>query len=185
MKKNLFAILGILAVLGTMLLSAAALADTAWNEEPAVLEFRKKSFEGGQMLPVYSGPGYEYLRPTGYAKVSTNDTIWMAGRKGNWALVMYQKNSGGFRTGWIDASKLQYKLGGRSVHLTNRYAKTRRACQLTDDPKNRSYTLTKLQSGESVTYLASYYDHIEWAYIEVWAGTPVCGFVPMEDIELR
>ena len=184
MRRKRLAAAGVLLVLAC-LFAAAALADAASYGDSVVLEFKKKSFVGGQMLPVYSGPGYEYLRPTGYAKVSTNDTIWMAGRKGSWALVMYGKSKGGFRTGWIDASKLQYTLGGRSVHLTNRPATITAACDLTDDPKNRSYTLTSLSRGESVTYLASYYDHIQWAYIEVWAGTPICGFVPMENIEIR
>ena len=182
-KARLLAIFALL--LFAVLLSAAAFADAADSYGTPELEFKKKSFVGGQMLPVYSGPGYEYPRPTGYAKVSTNDTIWMAGRKGSWALVMYQKSKGGFRVGWIDASKLQYTLGGRSVHLTNRSAKIMTACDLTDDPKNRSYTLAKLTSGESVTFLASYYDHIQWAYIEVWADAPICGFVPMSNIDIR
>ena len=184
MRMKRLAAVGVLLILACVFL-AGALADAADNTDSAVLEFKKKSFVGGQMLPVYSGPGYEYPRPTGYAKVSTNGTIWMAGRKGSWALVMYGKNKGGFRTGWIDASKLQYHLGGWPVHLTNRPATITAACDLTDDPKNRSYTLTNLTKGESVTYLASYYDHIQWAYIEVWAGTPMCGFVPMENIEIR
>ena len=174
-----------LLILLPALFFAAALADGADGAGIPELEFRKKSFVGGQFLPVYSGPGYEYPRPTGYAKVSTNGTIWMAGRKGSWALVMYQKNGGGFRTGWIDASKLQYTLGGRSVHLANRAARITAACDLTDDPKNRTSSLAKLSSGESVTLLASYYDHIQWAYIEVWAGTPICGFVPMDRIAMQ
>ncbi len=175
----------VFALMLVLCMVTAAIAETAWNEEPAVLQFKKKSFDGGQMLPVYNGPGYEYYRPTGFAKVSTDETIWMAGRKGDWALIMYKKNKDGFRTGWIDASKLQYKLGGRSLHLTSKPATVTKSCELTDDPKNRTYTLTNLSAGDSVTYMASYSDHGEWAYIEAWIGQPVCGFVPMDSLDIR
>ena len=136
------------------------------------------------MLPVYTGPGYEYYR-VGRASVSTDETIWMAGREGDWALVMYQKNGGGFRSGYVDASKLMYRLGGRSLNLVSRKATMVRDCTMTDDPKNISSSICMLSAGESVTFLADYTDHHEWAYIEAWAEMPIRGFVLMSDIRIQ
>ncbi|MBQ8094126.1 MAG: hypothetical protein IJ242_11200 [Clostridia bacterium] len=166
----------LIALVMLALLSLSAAADGA-----AILpqiEFREKNFESGQMLPVYNGPGYEYERPTGWAKVSTDDTILSAGNIGNWTFVMYQKSGGGFRAGWIDKSKLMYNLGGRSLTLAQVPGRMTQSCVLTDDPKRTSYTVAELAAGTQVTVLAKYYDHIDWLYIEVWNGSPARGFVP-------
>ena len=58
-----------------------------------------------------------------------------------------------------------------------------RACTLTDDPKNRSFSLAELSAGDSVTVFAQYYDHINWAYVEVWKDNPLCGFIPLDCLE--
>ncbi len=148
------------------------------------LSFTKKYFEGGQKLHVYTGPGYEYYRAnSGKAAVDTDDTIWMAGREGDWALIMYRKSSGGFRIGYIDATQLQYKLGGNQMKFAYKAATVSSSCELTDDTKNWSDSICRLDPGDRVTFLASYYDHMDWAYVEVLASQPIRGFIPMDCIK--
>ncbi len=148
------------------------------------LYFVHWDFYGGQSLAVYAGPGYEYYRGAGgWASVSTNGAIYMAGRVGDWAMIMYQKSDGGFRVGFIDASELMYDLGGDEIYFNRRRAQVNVSCNLTDDPKRQSSTICILDPGDSVTFLASYYDHRDWAYVEVYAEEPVCGFVPMEYLQ--
>ena len=154
------------------------------SEYGATIEFKKKSFEGGQKLAVYTGPGYEYYRDS-WANASTDETIWMAGRTGDWAFIMYKKNNGGFRTGYIDASQLQYKLGGRSLNLVSRRATVLTNCSMTDDPKNITTAICTLSAGEAVTFLGEYTDHHHWAYIEAFAEKPVRGFILMDDIQIQ
>ena len=172
-------ILGITVLLAALALAGSALAFSTGDQ----LQFSRKSFAGGQKLPVYSGPGYEYVRVNGNASVSTDDTIWMAGRHGDWALIMYRKSAGGYRVGWIDASRLQYRLGGSSLILAHDRFRVNTTCTLTDDPKNRSSSLATVQRGSTVTCLCEYYDHMEWAYVEIWNGGPMCGFVPMDCLD--
>ena len=179
--NRILAIVLLAILIGTV---ASALADApAYYGALPQLEFKKKDFVGGQMLAVHTGPGEEYPRAGGWAKASTDETIWMAGIQGDWALIMYKKSGSGFRVGWIDKSKLQYRLRGNQLELASRSGRVSRACTLTDDPKNRSFSLAELSAGDSVTVFAQYYDHINWAYVEVWKDNPLCGFIPLDCLE--
>lgn len=156
---------------------------TAANGKPTIV-FRNKSFYGGQSLPVYSGPGYEYYRASnGWAKVSTDEAIWAAGREGDWVLILYEISSG-YRVGYIDRSTLQYTLSADELSFSYTSAKISQSCSMTQDPISANgKEIVSLSSGDKVTYLADYYDKEDWAYVEVKAsGEWVRGFVPLDCI---
>ena len=68
----------------------------------SALDFTKRDFYGGQTLAVYYGPGVEYGRgANGWAKCSTDDTVYAAGKENGWALVMYGTSGGSVRVGWV------------------------------------------------------------------------------------
>lgn len=149
-----------------------------------IISFKNKSFYGGQSLPVYSGPGYEYYRASnGWAKVSTDEAIWAAGREDNWVLILYEI-SRGYRVGYIDRSTLQYTLSADELSFSYTSAKISQSCSMTQDPISANgKAIVSLSSGDQVTYLADYYDKESWAYIEVKAsGEWVRGFVPLNCI---
>lgn len=152
------------------------------------LSFTVGSFAGGQKLDVYSGPGYAYLRgANGRASVSTNDTVYLAGTEGGWALVLYETNSGSMRAGYVDLSRLSHSLYAQRLSFAYASAHVDSACPLTDDPVLGATSLVSLRTGASVTYLAPYTSRgRSWAYVEAWAGnTPVRGFVPAQCVALN
>lgn len=151
--------------------------------EDCSLSFTQRDFYGGQTLPVYQGPGHEYGRGAdGWAKASTDEALYAAGKENGWALVLYSTGNGTTRTGYVDLSQFHYNIGRLKLKPLNfeyRSARITSSCPLTDDPVLASRETAYLYAGESVTYLASFYKHRSWAYIETWAnGRPIRGFVP-------
>ena len=64
------------------------------------------SFKKNQKLPVYTGPGTDYLREAdGKASVSTNDWIQVFGEENGWLLIQYHVSGGKNRFGYIRASQ--------------------------------------------------------------------------------
>lgn len=142
--------------------------------------FKDKFFYGGQSLPVYSGPGYEYYRAAnGWAKVSTDEPIMAAGREGDWVLILYGL-SDGYRVGYVDRSQLKYTLSADQLSFAYTSAKITSSCSLTQDPISANgKALVSMSAGDQVTYLADFYDKESWAFVEVKAsGEWVRGFVP-------
>ena len=152
-----------------------------------VIEFERAKFVGGQQLPVYSGPGKEYYRAAGgYAKCNTDEEIYIAGKEGTWALVLYWRSNGGTRTGYVDLSQLQYTYKTSDMDFAYRKAKITKDCAMTDDPTLVKENLAYLSAGEYVTLLAYYTDHHEWAYVEAMAGNvPLRGFVLKDCVSLE
>ncbi len=153
---------------------------TAPNGNPA-FTFEDKFFYGGQSLPVYSGPGYEYYRASnGWAKVSTDEPIMAAGREGDWVLILYATSSG-YRVGYIDRSQLKYTLSADELSFAYTYATITSTCSMTQDPISANgKSIVSLSAGDQVTYLADFYDKENWAFVEVKAsGEWIRGFVPM------
>lgn len=161
-----------------------SLVSCALSEE---LTFTRRSFYGGQTLPVFQGPGSEYGRgANGYAKASTDEPLYAAGKENGWALVMYETKGGSVRVGYVDLSQFHYNTGILKLaplDFSYTTVKLTQSCTLTDDPVLYSREMACLSEGLSVTYLASFYKHRSWAYIETWVdGRPVRGFVPMDCI---
>ena len=147
----------------------------------AVLTFKDSWFYGGQTFPVYSGPGYEYYRAAGgWAKMSTDDTSYVAGREGEWIMVMYPLNSGGYRVGYVDRTQLKYNYRIGEMSLAYVSATITQDCSLTQDPLSAAPSaLADVSRGEQVTYLAEFRDKRTYAYIELLVeGQWVRGFVP-------
>lgn len=178
MKKTMKMIA--LALVCMMVLAIPALAS-------AQMDFTRRDFYGGQTLPVYRGPGEEYGRGgSGWAKASTDEALYAAGREGDWALVMYGTGNGTTRVGWIDLTQFKYNikiLKLQNLNFEYKRAKITAGCTLTDDPTLASRDLGYMSAGTSVTYLSSFYKHRQWAYIETWMeGRPIRAFVPMDCI---
>ena len=177
----------ILALVLTLVLMAA-LAATALS--CAELEFTRRDFYGGQTLPVYRGPGEEYGRgANGWAKASTDEALYAAGKENGWALVMYGTGEGKTRVGWVDLD--QFKYNTKILKLDDLYFGYSKAtitsdCTLTDDPVLASRELAVMTAGTRVTYLCSYYKYRSWAYIETWVeGRPIRAFVPMDCLQVN
>lgn len=161
-----------------------SLASCALSEE---LVFTRRNFYGGQTLPVYNGPGHEYGRGSnGYAKADTDEPLYAAGKENGWALVMYETGDGSVRVGYVDLGQFHYNtniLKLDQLNFSYSSAKIAQTCTLTDDPVLNNRDLTLLSKDLTVTYLASFYKHRNWAYIETWVdGRPIRGFVPMDCI---
>jgi len=180
MKKMIAMLLAL-----TLLVTAAMPAFAA-----TYLNFTQRRFYGGQTLAVYRGPGVEYGRGSdGYAKASTDEPLYAAGKENGWALVMYGTKGGSSRVGWVDLSQFKYNtkiLELENLRFDYRSATITSGCSLTDDPVLFSREVAYMPSGTRVTYLGSFYKYRNWAYIETWAdGHPVRAFVPMECISVN
>lgn len=197
MKKILPAIL-IAALLTTLLCLSASAAtfhqsngtapapygNTTQSNANAVIRFQKSRFLGGQNFAVYSGPGYEYYRAAGgWAKMLTDETSYIAGREGNWILVMYPI-SGGYRVGYVDRTQLKYTYSMDKIYMAYTDAVITTSCGLTQDPISANGSiLVDISAGEHVTYLAEFHDKKSYAFIELEVeGEWVRGFVPLNCI---
>lgn len=156
----------------------------------STLEFTQRPFYGGQTLPVYRGPGTEYGRGNnGWAKASTDDVVYAAGKENGWALIMYGTSGGSVRVGWVDLGQFKYDtkiLKLENIHFEYRNATVTSGCTLTDDPALNNRDLAYLPYGTRVTYLGSFYKHRNWAYVETWVeGRPIRAFVPMDCLSIN
>ena len=181
MKKMMMVLISLVCL---MAISVSALA--CGTE----LIFTQRPFHGGQTLPVYSGPGHEYVRGSnGWAKASTDEALYAAGMENGWALVMYETKNGSVRVGYVELD--QFKYDTRILKLSElcfdyASATITTPCTLTDDPVLNNRDLAFLPSGTSVTYLGSFYKYRNWAYIETWLdGKPIRAFVPADCVSIR
>ena len=197
MKKKLSMAL-LIALFAVMLCTAASAAtfhqnsgtapapygNTTTANSDAVIRFQKSRFLGGQNFAVYSGPGYEYYRAAGgWAKMLTDETSYIAGREGDWILVMYPI-SNGYRVGYVDRTQLKYTYNIDKIYMAYTDAVVTSSCALTQDPISaHAEPLVNIGAGEHVTYLAQFHDKRSYAFIEVEVeGEWVRGFVPLDCI---
>ena len=142
--------------------------------------FEYVTLRGNQTMPVYSAPTTSAWRgANGYAEVSTNGAIYIAGWESGWLLVMYETNNGSVRVGYINGSQVR---GGVPVntYLDFDYvsATVTNRCVLTDDPARTGSSITTLQAGTQVTYLTTYFNRRAWDYVETTVNGKVCrGFI--------
>lgn len=154
------------------------------------LNFTHRPFYGGQKLNVYSGPGREYYRGSnGYAKADTDGEVMAAGMESGWVLVMYETSGGSVRVGYVDMDEFKYDtkiLKLKELDFAYDRAVIKSDCVLTDDPALGKRDLGYLYAGTEVTYLASYYKHRSWAYIETWLeDRPIRAFVPASCLNVQ
>lgn len=141
----------------------------------------------GQKLAVYSAPSSKAWRgANGEATVSTNGAVYAAGWDGDWLLIMYERNDGAVRVGYVNGNKVR---GGvpmeRSLHFSYEPATVKVRCVLTDDPGRTSTEMTVLSAGTQVTYLTRFYNQSAWDYVETTIGGKTArGFVRAGSLEV-
>ncbi len=146
--------------------------------------FKNMPLTSGQKLPVYSAPSESSWRgANGKAAVSTNGSVYVAGRENGWVLLMYETNSGSVRVGYSKNVK-----GAKNVPEL-RFEYRPMVCvesfALTDDPVNYSTNIRLVEAGETVTYLTSFQNSSEYVYVETTVGgKTVRGFLPINALEL-
>lgn len=176
---------------------------SVWNEidvfritpeiEPSdvfsTLVFQKVDLLGGQLLPVYAAPSAAaYRGAKNQAAVGTNGEVYAAGWENGWLLIMYETNKGGIRIGFIEGAGIvgsvpvltQLVFQRRAIQVTAR-------CIMTDDPlrNTATQTMTRLNKGAAVTYLATYTAGQDWAYVETQVdGKTARGFVPLNALDI-
>lgn len=181
MKKRI-----LFAALFVSLLLFATTASASVNSFPqnTSLEFKYKAFLGGQTLPVYSGPGYNYWRgANGNAKVTTDEPIYIAGWDGNWLLVTYGTSKGS-RTGYVCADDMADNMSAKTLTFEYSTRRITQQCNFTDDTSSTNNPIGYLSAGSYVTYLTDFYNGMNWAYVETdYNGKPIRGFVPAHCIQ--
>ena len=163
----------------------APYGNTTSSNSDAVIRFKKSRFIGGQNFAVYSGPGYEYYRASGgWAKMLTDEPSYVAGREGDWILVMYPLKNG-YRVGYVDRTQLKYDYSVSRIHMAYTDAVINTSCGLTQDPISANGSvLVDIGAGEHVTYLAEFHDKKSYAFIELEVeGEWVRGFVPLSCVD--
>lgn len=154
-------------------------------------------------IPVYSGPGENYLRGAdGAAMVCTNDDISAYGFDGDWLMITYMVDPQARKTrvGYIHKDEFRREL----YHPECMDSEYRRSedpilqlkftsvpmtltadADLTDDPAGAQTPLVRVKSGEAVTVLMTFpadgpasRTGVDWAYVEYAGQKPVRGFIP-------
>ena len=138
--------------------------------------------DAGQTLAVYTAPNTESLRAdSGTAQVTLSESLYAAGFDGQWLLIMYRNQNQMTRVGYVNAFQLQGTLPSMPP-ITFSAGKAMISCRtaLTSDPMEQTDALMMLNTGDSVTFLATLQMNGQWAYVEtMYNGVPVRGFVPM------
>ncbi len=163
---------------------SAAAEDLPGPENPPlpVLNAREIRFARGNMYPVYSGPGKDYLRGAkGKASVSTDDWIQVFGREDDWILVQYAIKSSQWRIGYISAQSLPKGSEVPDLSFLPQTAYAIGETIVTDDPLRSASSLSSLPAGAEVTMLAMYGNYV---YIEGKAKDRFRGFVPSDSLSL-
>lgn len=142
----------------------------------------------GQKLPVYSAPSASSWRGAkGKAMVSTNGNVMAAGWESGWLLVMYETNNGSVRVGYVNSEDMK---GGAPIDTRLQFeytpATVTHVCDLTDDPAKCYAAMTRLNAGDQVTYLTTYFNKSAWAYVETTVdGKTARGFLPAEYLDIQ
>lgn len=149
-------------------------------------------FPKGKTYEVYRGPGREYGRSAnGKASVSTNDTIWIYGIRGEWMLISYDISDRHTRYGWINTAEFSASLIESCPKLVSPgeedmdylYATVIRNAHMVDVLDSDQDFIYPLQSGDSVHVLA---EMNGWVLVETYAyDEPYWGFVRWESLDTR
>ena len=149
-------------------------------------------FPRGKTYEVYRGPGREFSRSAnGKASVSTNDTIWIYGVRGDWMLISYGISGGHTRYGWISTAGLPESMlefcpelvfpGDDGTDYV--YATVRENARMVDVLDTDQDFIYPLQPGDSVHCLAEMQG---WVLVETYAyDEPYWGFVRRESLDTR
>ncbi len=155
--------------------------------EPTLYDnsFAQIRVNGNLKLAVYSAPSTSSWRgANGKAMCNTNGAVYAAGREGNWALIAYYLNKGGWRVGYVRMSELKGLMDNiPQLYFSYYPTEITSRCELTDDPLGYETPITTLPAGTSVTFLMQYQNSRGWeyAYVETsYYGQTVRGFVPLD-----
>ena len=136
------------------------------------------TFRNDQDYDAYSGPSKAYFRGAdGRAYLSTNSTIYVYGREGNWMLVRYDLQKG-WRFGYVSVFASGEGLDLPELRFRHIDAQMLQDTEITDDPLDTQRLLTRVRKGKRVTVLAWME---EWAYIDTGSAR---GFVPRESLSV-
>lgn len=161
MKKEWFCLLLVLTlIIGSV---PAALGESALDS------YATGSVGEKQNIPVYSGPGEEYVRANNGKATYGGGAARIYGVTGDWALIGYGLSSGDYRIGYIARNTLNdmKKLNGTVKELVfeNSVAYADSYCRLTDDPVMNNKMIYTIPEGTAVTVLSTMGK--AWTYIEV------------------
>ena len=140
--------------------------------------------------PVYSGPGEYYYRANQGKATKGEGTCQVYGIEnmgyGDWLMIGYAMNAGGYRIGYIRAEA----LGGQtaqvsSLKLAYHTRRLARSANLTDDPVNTRVTVATIPTGTYVLFLDYLFaSDTTWAYVEVLSNNQIMrGFLPATALE--
>ena len=148
------------------------------------LSFFRGSFTTGQKFAVYSAPSDRSWRGAGgKAAITSGSEIFVAGKDGDWILILYELGSGVIRVGYIDSAKIsgQYSSGDALSFAGTEMTLTENTV-MTDDPIRQAGTIGKLKKGTKVNCLAEYQG---WIYVEARiSGKTARGFIPPSSLGL-
>ena len=138
-------------------------------------------------MPVYSGPGYEYLRGHDEkAALGCSKPFSVLGKCDGWLMVLYNVSERRHRIGYIDYSRKWcfYDIAQcvNEIRFANKRGlfTVRDEVPLYDDPITARKSLTTLPKDLEVTLLAQ---DAKWNYIETRVnGKKVRGFVARTDL---
>ena len=122
-----------------------------------------------QSIPVYSGPGEDYVRANNGKATYGGGAARIYGVTGDWVMIGYGLSSGDYRIGYVARKTLNAmkKLNGTIKELVfeNSVAYADDYCRLTDDPVINNKMIYTIPEGTAVTVLAAMGK--AWTYIEV------------------
>lgn len=148
------------------------------------LSFFRGSFTAGQKYAVYSAPSDRSWRgASGKAAITSGSEIFVAGKDGNWVLILYELGNGLIRVGYVDSAKIsgQYTSGDALSFARTEMTLTETTV-MTDDPIRQAGTIGKLKKGTKVTCLAEYQG---WIYVEAKvSGKTARGFIAPSSLGL-
>lgn len=181
-------------------------ADWGCYETPDELHFTTVGNAGGflfplnLLIPVYSGPGTNFLRgANGKAMVSTNEEIDVYGYEGDWMMIAYLVNSDPKQTrvGYIHKNEFGRPFGCQACteykqenpyscnYCSNSYIKPLTFAYtpavltadsvLTDDPTGIQSPLAQIKAGDTVTVLMPTEEPEEGSDWNEWAYVEYTG----------
>lgn len=148
--------------------------------------FTYANLPGNQKWPVYAAPNPSAWRgANGKAAVSTNGSVYVAGWENGWLLLMYATNNGAVRVGYANGSGIKGKVNVPQLQFSYATVTCVQDASLTDDPATASTALRQLRAGDVVTYLTSYQNRFDWAYVETTVnGQAFRGFIPLSALDM-
>ena len=133
-------------------------------EAPVLAPLSGVSFEKARSLNVYTAPSENAWRDR-KAQVTTNESVSIYGRTGEWVLVSYTIGNGSRgRFGYIDDMTLDNRESVPQLAFANLPISLQRDADATDDPLYGQAAIISLKAGDQVTLLA--FMGSEWAYVE-------------------